>query len=249
MFDKIFSSFCFSAAFNDSIPYQENILSSAEKEYASGISHPQTKQNWITGRFLVKQLLSQKYGGTLEPCSCLTIHSKDKMGRGCKPYLIDSRACYLPYIFSISHAENAVAVAVSNIPNSEIGIDITQLGSVSPVVQRQYFTESEIQLLQQCPAMSFLPELIWASKEAAFKANIDSNKVPFRPKEYLVKVKVPETIQSAKSDDFENSDKFKNAFTVQFLMENGKRKKTPLRWYRWEDFIIVVVYTDYTMNT
>lgn len=149
----IASSLCFSENIDtiiDALPFGE-----AEKTRLSSINNPAYKQSSLSALLCLAELLS-----------LTELSAKDKTilrERGGKPYFAE-----LDLFFSISHAEDTVAVALSDSP---VGIDVEFIDTKRDTasLSRRFFAPEEHKSISEstCPEDAFFA--LWTKKEALSK--------------------------------------------------------------------------------
>ncbi|MDO4551452.1 MAG: 4'-phosphopantetheinyl transferase superfamily protein [Planctomycetia bacterium] len=130
----------------------------------------------ITSRFL-QDVTSGNFN--FDFCRQCSVISKTASGHGGRPRLFDENSQARKLYFSLTHSENHIAAAMN--VTRPVGIDLCCPGCVTEAVTRHFFTESEQRLVRNATAPELLAAMIWASKEAAYKASKDSEESPFCP--------------------------------------------------------------------
>ncbi len=129
----------------DSVLKRELSVSNDEEKELSELS-PKRQIEWITARYLVKQLTGKKY-------------EKDAHG---KPHLIGS-----DLHISISHSRDLLAVAVSK---NYIGIDIQYQTERLKKIAWRVLNEEKLRQLDTTNELLHL-HIYWGAKEALYKAH------------------------------------------------------------------------------
>jgi hypothetical protein len=132
------------------------------------------RAQWLAGRALAKEMLLDRFplaGG--EPTG-IEILSRNELGRGQSPRVLMAGKAW-PSSISLAHFSDAAAAAICTTPGYRVGIDLVASTS-RPVVSR-WFTPAEQQWLRRRKLNS---SLVWAAKEAVYKALADGE--PFMPR-------------------------------------------------------------------
>jgi 4'-phosphopantetheinyl transferase len=137
-------------------------LSVAERQRLNAISAPRRRQEFLAGRWLVRQVLVQSQGG--EPgqwALSAPLHGPPAVERGCGAQ---------PLHISISHSADRVACAVAPVP---VGIDIEQPHRPRPLgaLVQGVCTPHEQSRWQELPEAAQAPHFyaMWTVKEAWLK--------------------------------------------------------------------------------
>jgi 4'-phosphopantetheinyl transferase EntD len=149
-------------------------LSAAEQDELARWRDPARRDEWLTGRWLLKEMvlrLDCSMGSDVE------ILSRDVHGRG-RPPCVLAFGCALPLHVSLAHAGGTVWAALSTSPRHRVGIDLVPADSFHRHAGPLWFTDAELRRLEQ-PHDPFLPATLWAAKEAVYKAT--SRGEPFVP--------------------------------------------------------------------
>lgn len=137
----------------------EMLPAAADLTEFSTISHPQKKREWLAGRVLLAQVVTdagEVFQGTW----------KDEHG---KPFLVNSQ-CYI----SITHTIDYVAAVIH--PTHQVGIDMEKIDDKLRRTAHKYLNDTE--MLQAGNSLSTLCAY-WCAKEALFKLN-GRHKVSFK---------------------------------------------------------------------
>jgi len=141
-------------------------LGLVERQELQRLRDGNRRQQWLAGRWLSKQLIGQLTDDAAG-WSDLQILSRDDQGRGARPRIfIDSRE--LDWTLSISHTDRSVAVAVAATNHFTVGIDIVGRVPSSDGFSRLWFTPAERRWLNDDTDRR--PQILWALKEAVYKA-------------------------------------------------------------------------------
>jgi 4'-phosphopantetheinyl transferase len=124
-------------------------LSASDQATLAGFKSDYRKQEWLTTRVLVKQLLS-----TSEEIS-ITYNSNGK------PQLVNSQ-----YSISISHTKNFVAVLLSE--KEHIGIDLETIQPRIEKISKKFITPEEEKFIEPDKKLIY-QHVFWGTKEVLFK--------------------------------------------------------------------------------
>ena len=150
------------------------LLSAKETAVFNDLKIAKRRQDWLLGRWTVKQLLQQLLlheNGQIFPFESMSIIAG---GEGAPEVHFDPQIVKqkIQFTISISHAQHTAFCAALNRNNWPLGADIEWIEPRSPRFVEGYFTEYEQTFLRQVP-----PELqdtqitaFWSAKEAALKA-------------------------------------------------------------------------------
>jgi phosphopantetheinyl transferase len=145
----------------------EQFLSAGEREELCRWRDPASREAWMMGRFLSKQLVLSRLGDRrLDPAS-IEICSRDPQNRRVRPTVrVGGRL--QPWNLSISHSKTALLAALSPMPEVAVGVDLTAVEEFSPGFLATWFTKREqIALSVSEPRQT---AAYWAIKEAVYKA-------------------------------------------------------------------------------
>ena len=126
--------------------------------------NPRRRQEWRRGRMLAKQLVAD---GLSWRCDWQEIEIL-RQGKSRRPR-ISIYGEVQPWSLSISHSARGVLVALSRQPATVVGVDLTDCEPLSPGFVRLWFTAAEVAWLHE-QTTPFAANIIWATKEALFKA-------------------------------------------------------------------------------
>lgn len=111
--------------------------------------HPKRQQEWIAGRYLIKERLEH-------PLTKLIISSSGK------PYFPDSSKH-----FSISHSSDLIGIGISQL---EIGIDIQISSKSIEKTAHKFISDDDIKIMSSDLTTTEKKHYIWTIKEAIFKS-------------------------------------------------------------------------------
>lgn len=174
--------FKFQIVRNDAFTNPDYFLSEKELAWRERLHHPITRQNWTIGRILVKRL------SQLTAPFRWTVISRNAQGEGCSPRLMDAEGNFAPFFFTISHFGEYVAAGICR--RHLIGLDLCSCSAVTASVVRNFFTPSEQSFLHETQNRTFAA-MIWASKEAAYKASEASEQSHFVPQHWELQIRQP----------------------------------------------------------
>ena len=145
----------------------EQFLSDGEREELRRWRDPASREAWLMGRFLSKQLVLSQLGGQwLDPAS-IEICSHDPQNRRVRPTVRVGGRLQL-WNLSISHSKTALLAALSPMPEVAVGVDLTAVEEFSPGFLATWFTKQEqVALSVSKPRQT---AAYWAIKEAVYKA-------------------------------------------------------------------------------
>ena len=127
---------------------------------------------WEAGRILAREMLWE--AGLVNSRDC-EILSREQEGKQVRPNVFE-HGRRLPLWMSLSHAAGYVTVAISPDPCQRVGVDLTEIHTVSSAFLRSWFTPQEQDWIQQQPARA---AIVWGAKEAIYKTF--SNDESFQP--------------------------------------------------------------------
>ena len=141
-------------------------LSPREKRECAAYRNPRRLQEYYCGRLLGKQLIAEQLGNAC--ANQIEIFSRDSAGRAIRPRAsLAGRP--LPFSLSIAHTDRGVLAAVCRDTRLQVGVDMMPRGPLSRGFARLWFTRAEQAWFDRAGA-SEIGCLLWASKEAVFKA-------------------------------------------------------------------------------
>ncbi len=160
--------------------YQESVLSPEERIQASRFRASLRRQEFVAGRTMVRQAMNdiRMIDGTV------SILRQDAENATSRPLaLVDGKPAGMN--ISITHCDGIVAAAASG-PNCSVGIDLVKSGSVTSTLQATWMSPAERAQISQSAFPDQTASMIWAAREAAFKAcQLDEG---FRPAEWNIQI-------------------------------------------------------------
>jgi len=158
------------------LPSSEAWLCAEEQAACARFRDAGRRRTWLAGRLLAKRLVCSHLAalGLDCPRSAAQIAIRSD---GRRPVvLLDG--CRMPWSLSIAHTPRAVLAALNTVPNVQIGVDLVEPQLCSRGFTETWFSSGE----QRSVAVgdSRTPALLWAVKEAAYKAAGDPQ--PFDPR-------------------------------------------------------------------
>ena len=150
-------------------------LSSAEQTHAARIRHGQTRHNFLAGRTLLRQWLSQVTG---HPANGLTLGT----GPHGKPFLVENPSLQ----FNLSHGGDWLALALRN--GQPVGIDLEPIQPRRrlPQLCRRYLSPDEARTVLALPPDQAQAQFLrhWTCKEAYVKGLGVGLTIPLRTVEF-----------------------------------------------------------------
>jgi phosphopantetheinyl transferase len=142
-------------------------LAPGEQQRAAEIRSSQRALQWLSGRWLAKQLLLQLVGDAdLTPCE-LHIESRDGRELGTRPRVYREGRLQ-SWQLSISHSSKFVYVAASTDEDHRVGVDVTPRQTLSPAFQRFWLAREERAWCRRQGDQQACT--LWSLKESWFKA-------------------------------------------------------------------------------
>lgn len=157
----------------------EGLLSVREQEQFSAFRNIKRRREWLMGRWTSKMLVQALVRGETgedPPLSDLVVSNDPD---GAPNIACDLRYNQLSISLSISHSGSHAFCAAMGLVSVDthnsfgiIGADIEQVEARSPGFVQDYFTETEIALLNRAraPSRDLLVTATWSAKESALKA-------------------------------------------------------------------------------
>ncbi len=157
----------------------EEWFSETELAISSNFRNRIRREEWILGRLLAKQLILENVDKMSIYPSEIQIYSRSGLGNPMRPQIM-MNGRLLDRLLSIAHSKQSVLVALSKNPKALIGADIESLQMQGPYFSAIWLTKHEQDWLQ-AQGKPHLVSVIWAIKEAAYKAiNINHRFIPRR---------------------------------------------------------------------
>lgn len=157
-------------------------LSDAEREVYVELQDACRREGWLFGRILAKQLLLDKLAtqlagvGVIHPAE-IQILSRNGLGRAIRPRIM-LRGQLQDWSLSISHSDQSVLVALSEVPRVSIGTDVSLMQMQIEGFVNMWLTPWERRWVRNVGDLR-LVSMLWAIKEAFYKAiNVGE---PFTP--------------------------------------------------------------------
>lgn len=169
----------------DSANDPEGLLDAGERERARGMREAAARQQFVAGRFLLRQLLGRYLGA--DPRSLTFAY-----GENGKPHLEGDREGG-GIGFNLSHSARLVVAAF--VRGAPVGVDVEALRPIlrADLLSTRFFAPSETRWLQRLPPdrreRAFLH--LWTSKEAILKAMGTGLSVPLREVEVSADPEAP----------------------------------------------------------
>ena len=144
------------------------LLSATERSRFDSMRFEKRRREWFHGRQSAKNLLAGSSGGfrSVNP-SDLSIENEPEGS----PYVVHAGR-RLDLSLSISHRDQLAFCGLILGRRGSIGVDIEKIEPRSPVFAEDFFTDSEVQLVEKNPVgtVDQTITLIWSAKEAVLKA-------------------------------------------------------------------------------
>jgi 4'-phosphopantetheinyl transferase len=143
-------------------------FSEREKAILEKLQFTKRRSDWRLGRFTAKEMIVRFLQKQNEAVQFHEIEILPEADGSPKVFLKNES---VSFSISISHSHNRVFCALS--PASRpIGCDLEYLEERSENFVKDYFTESEIAFIKNCPAeqKNLASNLIWSAKESTLKA-------------------------------------------------------------------------------
>ncbi len=154
-------------------------LSPAEQVRIEEFRNMKRRQRWLTGRWLVKKLLSNSFSRQIDWCD-MHIESHDGKGRSIAPRFF-FQGKLQPHQFSITHSSRKVQVVIAAERGVQIGTDLTELTQLPGQFAKLWLGHKE-RLWCQASNNQYAMSVAWTFKEAIYKAM--GRGVPFYPRHW-----------------------------------------------------------------
>ena len=177
-----YSRLCDLPAWDDGL----NWLSGPERVECDHWRSPIRRQAWLSGRWIAKQMVCQRWSLDSESMPDISIRSIDQNGQAVRPSIEIQGVPETAYCLSITHTEKAVLVALSNTSATRVGIDLCDQKDLPDSFAQTWFTPLERQQLDSLAADpdAYPHEAVvektrlrtnwitktWATKESIYKA-------------------------------------------------------------------------------
>jgi phosphopantetheinyl transferase len=157
-------------------------LAPREQQVCDGLHDPSRRDAWLAGRLLAKRLISDYLA-----FHRLTVPAKrhreveiDSGQPGLKriPPAIRIAGQAVDWSLSISHTRHGVLVALTDAAEIRVGVDLIEPTPCGPGFVKLWFTSEEQHWLRRFGQGTW-PAILWAAKEAVFKATNQGE--PFQP--------------------------------------------------------------------
>ncbi|KAA3610679.1 MAG: hypothetical protein DWQ05_21930 [Calditrichaeota bacterium] len=164
------------------VPSQKNWLSARERETLNRFKIAKRRHDWLLGRWTAKQAVLHFLALNLahQKMETVEIIAADD---GAPEVFLAGKPMDCTLSISHSHARGLCAITAGKTP---LGCDIEKIDKRSEAFVRDYFTESELELVRrtEMTEQAFLTNLIWCAKESALKAlreglRIDTRQLQF----------------------------------------------------------------------
>ena len=167
-------------------------LSPAERGVWTGMRSPARRLQYVAGRWLARELLSEaaRSEGEDPVADAWEIASRDARGHAMRPRITHGGR-HLPWSLSISHSDDAVLVAVSTRPGTNVGVDLVPMRALGRGFAATWFTAHERAWCGDGED-PWRASAIWAVKEALYKAAGGGD--PFVPNNWPVSTTTENTV-------------------------------------------------------
>ena len=147
------------------VPAHDRWLSTREQDTWAGFRFPKRKSDWRLGRWTAKQVLNACLKAPVALDRIEILAAEDGAPEA---YLDGVR---MSATISISHSQGR-ALCVADPAGGLLGCDLEKIEARSPAFLQDYFTEQELQAVQNTPPpeQAMTANLIWCAKESALKA-------------------------------------------------------------------------------
>ncbi len=142
-------------------------LSEAERRECGRYRDQSRRRQWLAGRWLAKDLLSEQLVPWPTERKEIKILSRDSQGRAVRPTVHVEQTPQAWHV-SISHSRRGVLVGVSLNPAIRVGVDLAEPEDLNPQSLVFWFSAKERRRLRRGDARQ--AAACWAVKEAVYKA-------------------------------------------------------------------------------
>lgn len=179
------------------LPCAADWLSAAEQEASRRFRDAGRLRAWLAGRLLAKRLVAARLA-TIEPGLVRSAAEIEiQSGRRAPVAIVAGRT--LPWSLSIAHSGRAVLVGLSCVAGMSIGVDLAEAAPAGRGFAELWFSRRE------CDSLA--PGLLWASKEAVYKAA--GRDEPFDPR----RIEIQPGAEAACTARFRPGDETFSCFT------------------------------------
>lgn len=143
-------------------------LSAGERVRLEALRHPKRRREWLLGRWTAKQALQHAIEQTYHtrPALNTLIIENAPSGAPVAHWVGGQRLA--GWEISLSHSHDRALCALTQ--GAAIGADIEWIEPRDEAFVRDYFTPTEVSLVERAPARAERVTAIWSAKEAALKA-------------------------------------------------------------------------------
>lgn len=145
-------------------------LSASEQAELNRYKNRQRRQDWLRGRFVAKQLISETCFDSQMSWESISILSQNEQQESVAPtVLIDGME--QPGSLSISHTKRGAWAGICLDQYLRLGVDLAVIEQFSDAFVKTWMTQAEQELIQDNLAKrNETIAIIWAIKEATYKA-------------------------------------------------------------------------------
>lgn len=145
----------------------EDWLSETERRESARYRDARRLRQWLAGRWLAKQLLSEQLVPWCTNWQEIEIISRDGQGRAVRPTVRVNQSVQ-SWCLSISHSRRGVLVGVSLNSAIHVGVDLAEKEELNPQSLVFWFSAKERERLREGDGRR--AAVCWAVKEAVYKA-------------------------------------------------------------------------------
>jgi phosphopantetheinyl transferase (holo-ACP synthase) len=163
-------------------------LGDAERDAYQGFGNEERRQRWLLGRILIKQMVFRRMtsvGTNVKHPRHVQVISQDGCGRRTRPRIL-LYGHLMGWCVSIAYSNHSVCAGVSDTENQRFGVDVVTRQPVSRGFKEIWFTSREREGEWAGDDRSGDSAMIWAIKEAFYKARNTGER--FQPAQFEVHV-------------------------------------------------------------
>lgn len=156
--------------------FENSWLSDRERKVHAGLRDASRRDDWLLGRWMLKQLVFDTQFPTLRADVAISEHLNRLRrievlpqtidGLASRPLLIINGTAVAEHV-SLSHTAGGVLVALAKRSGVLIGVDLVDSSRTNDGFLRLWFTDHEREFLRTRPELTMQ---FWGAKEAAYKA-------------------------------------------------------------------------------
>jgi 4'-phosphopantetheinyl transferase len=148
------------------VPAHDGWLSPAELRALTRFTVPHRRADWRLGRWTAKKAIT---AFAFAPAIALPDLSILAAPDGAPAAVFEAFPAQAAPALSLSHRQGR-CLCVVDLPGTPVGCDLEAAEPRSAAFVADYFTAAEQRLVQEHPALAWLPSLIWSAKESVLKA-------------------------------------------------------------------------------